>query len=43
MTTTWTEISSTDEVVTLLREPNGMTVEELDAYYGPAYEQGLYG
>ncbi|MFA6575908.1 MAG: MSMEG_1061 family FMN-dependent PPOX-type flavoprotein [Nocardioides sp.] len=24
-------------------EPNGMTVEELDAYYGPGYEQGLYG
>ena len=24
-------------------EPSGMTVEELDAYYGPSYEQGLYG
>jgi PPOX class probable FMN-dependent enzyme len=23
-------------------EPNGMTVEELDAYYGPSYERGLY-
>ncbi|MDO9496883.1 MAG: pyridoxamine 5'-phosphate oxidase family protein [Nocardioides sp.] len=24
-------------------EPNGMTVEELDVYYGPSYEKGLYG
>lgn len=24
-------------------EPSGMTVEELDAYYGPSYEQRLYG
>lgn len=23
-------------------EPTGMTVEELDAYYGPSYEEGLY-
>ncbi|GEP33941.1 phosphohydrolase [Nocardioides szechwanensis] len=23
-------------------EPNGMTVEELDVYYGPGYERGLY-
>ncbi len=24
-------------------EPDGRSVEELDAYYGPAYEAGLYG
>jgi PPOX class probable FMN-dependent enzyme len=24
-------------------EPDGRSVEELDTYYGPAYEQGLYG
>ena len=24
-------------------EPSGMTIEELDAYYGPAYRRGLYG
>jgi PPOX class probable FMN-dependent enzyme len=24
-------------------EPSGMSVEELDVYYGPAYERGLYG
>ena len=24
-------------------EPNGMSVEQLDDYYGPSYEKGLYG
>ncbi len=24
-------------------EPDGRSVDELDTYYGPAYEQGLYG
>lgn len=30
-------------VVAAQVEPNGMTVDELDAYYGPAYEKRLYG
>ena len=30
-------------VVAAQVEPNGMTVDELDEYYGPAYEKGLYG
>jgi len=30
-------------VVAAQVEPNGMTIDELDAYYGPAYEKGLYG
>lgn len=29
-------------VVAAQLEPTGMTVDELDAYYGPAYEKGLY-
>lgn len=29
-------------VVAAQVEPNGMTVDELDAYYGPAYEKRLY-
>jgi uncharacterized protein len=24
-------------------EPDGRSVDELDTYYGPAYERGLYG
>ncbi|CAB4708769.1 MAG: pyridoxamine 5'-phosphate oxidase family protein [Actinobacteria bacterium] len=24
-------------------EPSGASIEELDAYYGPAYEEGMYG
>ncbi len=24
-------------------EPSGKTVAELDEYYGPSYEKGLYG
>ena len=30
-------------VVAAQVEPNGMAIDELDAYYGPAYEKGLYG
>ncbi len=30
-------------VVAAQVEPNGLTVDELDEYYGPAYEKGLYG
>lgn len=30
-------------VVAAQVDPSGRTVEELDEYYGPAYEQGLYG
>ncbi|MEJ7796731.1 MAG: pyridoxamine 5'-phosphate oxidase family protein [Nocardioides sp.] len=30
-------------VVAAQIEPAGMTLDELDEYYGPAYEKGLYG
>ena len=30
-------------VVAAQAEPNTMTLDELDEYYGPAYEKGLYG